>query len=103
MGAIVTIADNGLGNPLMTTAEPHGLVGGESIVVIGNSETSYNTTWINIEAPESPTTVLLATGGFEPIPTGNGGTWEEAFVEVESVVVLHASETGWQVDINFSE
>lgn len=72
---IVSIEDDGFGNPLMTTVAPHGLVGGETIAVTGNSEATYNITWPTIEAPLSDTTIQLATPGGDPLPTGTGGTW----------------------------
>jgi hypothetical protein len=71
---IVSIAPDGAANYLMTTAGPHGLVGGEQIVVSGNSEPTYNRLFGAVEAPDSPTTIVLETPGDVTL-TGTGGTW----------------------------
>jgi hypothetical protein len=72
---IATIVDDGGGNPLMTTNGTLTVVGGEMVVVEGTSDAFYNHVWGPISAPNSPSTVVLATPGGGPVPSATGGAF----------------------------
>jgi 6-phosphofructokinase len=68
---ILTIT-NASSKTLFTTQGPHGLSGGETIVVTGNSVAAYNTTHTGV-AVQSATTFKT---GFGYTSNGTGGRWD---------------------------
>lgn len=70
---ILTATDNGVGAVLFTTAGPHGLSGGEQVMVVGNSVPSYNGGPFSVDGVPTPTS--WETGSTPYTADGFGGTW----------------------------